>query len=287
MRASSLDLAISDLEELFRGKYGDLAGVGWAPRLRHRFRYFTPDEHYEAVVAKMVRPGSRWLDVGCGRNIFPSNPALARRLAARCALVVGVDPDATLEENEVVHRRVRTGIEGFRSDEVFDVVTLRMVAEHITDPHAAVASLARLTRPGGRVVVYTINRWSPVPVITFFTPFVLHHPAKRLLWNSESKDTFPVAYRMNTRKTLTDLFARHGFREEAFAYLDDCRTLSNFRATQLGELCVWRVLRALGRRYPENCLLGIFERLTAGGGPNRELARLRPADLVQDRDAKA
>jgi hypothetical protein len=94
---------------------------------------------------------------------------------------------------------------------------------------------------------------------------------------------------MNTRKTLVDLFARHGFREEAFAYLDDCRTLANFRVTQLGELCAWRVLRTLGRRYPENCLLGIFERLTSGGGPKGGLSRLSStaSGLVQDRDGRA
>ena len=122
-------------------------------------------------------------------------------------------------------------------------------------------SLSQLTKPGGRVVVYTINRWSAVSVITWLTPFKLHHPIKSLLWGSEEKDTFPVTYRMNTRGALVRLFQRSGFREQYFTYLDDCRSLSRFRATQVCELYSWRVMRALGWRYPENCILGIYERL--------------------------
>jgi hypothetical protein len=41
--------------------------------------------YYEAVVAKLVRPESQWLDVGCGRGVFPSNPRLAQTLAKRCS----------------------------------------------------------------------------------------------------------------------------------------------------------------------------------------------------------
>jgi hypothetical protein len=135
-----------------------------------------------------------------------------------------------------------------------------MVAEHIADPEAAVTALARLTKPGGRVVVYTINRWSPVPIITWLTPYRLHHLPKRLLWGADPKDTFPVAYRMNTRGELRRLFERHSFRESEFGYLDDCRTFAGIRALLNLELGLWRCFRALGVTYPENCLLGVYER---------------------------
>ena len=143
-----------------------------------------------------------WLDVGCGRYVFPNNINLARILADRCALLVGVDPDETIDENAVVHRRHKTSIENFRSDRTFDLITLRMVAEHFIDPEQVVKSLSQFTKPGGKVVVYTINRWSAVSIITWLTPFKLHHPIKTLLWESEEKDTFPVTFRMNTRGAL-------------------------------------------------------------------------------------
>jgi SAM-dependent methyltransferase len=202
-----------------------------------------------------------WLDVGCGRCVFPSNVNLARVLSNRSAFLVGVDPDETIDENTFVHRRYKTSIENFRFDRAFDLVTLRMVAEHFANPERVVESLSQLTKRGGKVVVYTINRWSAVSIITWLIPFKLHHPIKSLLWGSEEKDTFPVTYRMNTRRALVRLFQRSGFREQYFTYLDDCRSLSRFRPAQFCELCSWRILRALGCRYPENCLLGIYERL--------------------------
>lgn len=262
LRVSSIDLRVTEAElrEIFRMRHeAGRATMGWGPSLRSRFGYFTPDEHYEALVAKLVTQGCAWLDVGCGRNIFPSNPTLARRLAERCGLLVGVDPDETLEENELVSERVRTRIEDFKTERTFDVVTLRMVAEHITDPAGTVSALRRLTKRGGKVVIYTINQWSPVPMITWLVPFQLHHLPKRLLWRTDPKDTFPVAYLMNTRKALRRVFEQHGFREAAFEHLDDCRTFSRFRLTLALELGLWRVLRAAGRRYPENCLLGVYE----------------------------
>jgi SAM-dependent methyltransferase len=249
-----------ELDAAFHTKYGDPETVGWAPRRRHRHRYATPDDVYEAVVARLLRDGDAWADVGCGREVFPSHPALARALAARCRLLVGIDPDETILENAIVHERIRSTLEGYRSDRPFDLITMRMVAEHIDDPAAAVASLARLTAPGSKVVVYTVNRWSPVALATRAIPFRLHHPIKRALWKTEERDTFPVAYRMNTRRSLAKVFRQGGFEECSFAYLDDCRTFGRFRIPNLIELTLWRVLRSLRIRYPENCLLGIYER---------------------------
>src|SRR4028119_1955916 len=54
-------------------KYGNLEDAGWGPRLRDRMGYFTPDDWYEATVWNLVGPTTDWLDVGCGRDLFPSN----------------------------------------------------------------------------------------------------------------------------------------------------------------------------------------------------------------------
>jgi SAM-dependent methyltransferase len=173
---------------------------------------------------------------------------------------MGVDPDDTLDENPYVHARAKVSIDEFRTTEPFDLVTLRMVAEHIVTPERALAAIAHATKPGGHVVIYTVNRYSPVPLITTLVPFWLHHPAKRFLWRTERKDTFPTQFRMNTRATLDKLLRAAGFREVAFAYLDDCRSLQRFRALQYCELSARRLLRGLGLGYPENCLLGVYRR---------------------------
>ncbi len=255
-----LTLTTEDLTAVARARFGPPRATGSLPRLWYRLGYFTPDVFYEAIVTKLVTREAAWLDVGCGRDLLPSNERLARELAGRCRLLVGVDPSGTVAENDVVHVRVKCPIEEYAGPGPFDVVTLRMVAEHITAPDAVLATLARLTRPGGTVVVYTINRWSPVPVATRVIPFRLHHPVKSVLWGTDEKDTFPVAYRMNTRSQLRRLFQRHKFRETYFAHLPDCRTTFRFRLLHGLELLMWRALDRVGVTYPENCLLGVYQR---------------------------
>src|SRR5262249_18400023 len=95
----SWQLTPADLAEVARMQFGDLKETGPVPRLWHRVQYFSPDTGYEALVAKLVQEQTAWLDVGCGRNVFPSNARLAEVLAKRCKLLVGVDPDQTVEEN--------------------------------------------------------------------------------------------------------------------------------------------------------------------------------------------
>ncbi len=248
------------LPGLLRIKYGAPAEMGWSPRLRARFGYCSPDDWYEAAVFSLVDSSTTWLDVGCGRGVFPFNPAGAAVLARRCHLLAGIDPSDNIDDNPILHERAKCTLEDYRSSRRFDLVTLRMVAEHITDPEAAVAALARLTRPGGRVLIYTVEKWSPVTVVSSLTPLSVHHKLKRTLWNTEERDTFPTAYLMNTRRALRKLFEGVGFREESFRHLDDCRSLSRWWLTQAIELLAWKALNAVGLRYPEACILASYRK---------------------------
>ena len=253
-----LDVRDADVRAIFERKHGDPRKAGWAPRLRWRFGYFTPDDVYESLVANLVQPATQWLDVGCGRDLFPSNPQTAQMLASRCKRLVGIDPSPNVLENPLLHEAHQASIEGFETAVRFDLVTLRMVAEHIAEPDTAVAGITRLLAPGGRIVVYTVNRCAPLTMVSRLVPFRLHHPIKQLIWGTEEQDTFPVEYRMNTRTVLRELFSRHGCDEEAFIYLDDCRTFARFRLLSICEVVTWKLLRTVGLHYPETCLLGVY-----------------------------
>ncbi len=250
-----------ELPALFEEKYGQTGVIGWGPARRRRAGYYQPADLFEATVAKYVTAGCAWVDVGGGHQIFPENPALARRLAARSEIVVAVDPDANVLDNPFVHERHQMLLEAFRSERHFDLATLRMVVEHVQDPTRFVASLRRLMKPGGTVIVFTVDRWAPLSVMSALTPFGLHHPVKRLFWGGDERDTFPVQYRMNTRADLSTVFMREGFAETGFAYLDDLSTFGRFRSLGALELRLWSAWRRLGRPYPERCLLGIYTAL--------------------------
>lgn len=252
--------AQAQLEELFRLKYGDSGQLNWSPALRRKFNYFNPDDVYECLMQQLVTGNTRWLDVGCGRNVFPSNAKLARILADRCKLLVGVDPDETLNDNPFVHEKVPAFMDDFRDARQYDLITLRMVAEHVEHPARLLQSLDRAVSDNGLVVIYTVNKYSPVPLVTNLVPFALHNPVKRVLWGTEPEDTFPTCFRMNTRRTLDALFSEHGFREELFLRLDDCRTFSGFKPLATLELVFQKLFRAIGLPYPEHCLLGAYRR---------------------------
>lgn len=246
------------LQELFDRKY-DM--VGWGPGQRRKFGYFNPDDIYEATIDSLVTTDTEWLDVGCGRDVFPSNFQLAKTLSERCRCLVGLDPSDNIDENPLLHERFKGMIDDYHTDRRFDLITLRMVAEHIQDPAATAASLSRLCNPGGRVVIYTVNKWSPVTLVSAAVPFQLHHSFKKVIWQTEEKDTFPTEYRMNTRRDLIRIFAAAGFQEAQFHYLDDCRSLARWRWTNLFELVFWKGLHRLGLHYPEVCLLGIYRKV--------------------------
>lgn len=125
---------------------------------------------------------------------------------------------------------------------------------------ALVGKLGRVVLPGGKVVIYTVSRWSPVTVLSGATPIAVHHWAKRILWRTREEDTFPVRYLMNTRARLIELFGIAGFRCSDFRRLDDCRTLGRWKPTATAELMARSTLKGVGLGYPEACLLGVFEK---------------------------
>lgn len=250
-----------ELLDYARSRYGDFHGQGWRVRTRSRFGYVTPENTYKAVVGRFVTQGCAWLDVGGGKTMFPGDDELAESLAQRCEVVAAVDPSDNVKQNPFAQIRAQCFIEEFTSPRLFDLATMRMVAEHIQAPAAAVNSLSRLVKSGGIVIVYTPNRWSVTSVLAALSPHRIHQLATRFSWNTQDEDVFPTVYRMNTRRSLRAVFENGGFREIAFARLDHCCLTQRWRPLYFLELSGWRLLSAAGIRYPESNLLGIYRRV--------------------------
>jgi len=102
--------------------------------------------------------GRRILDIGCGIGTF------VQRLRQFSAHVYGVDVD---------QERVRRGATSLPylavavsehlpfADATFDVVLLHEVLEHVGDDRLTLGEACRVTRPGGRIVIYCPNRLYP------------------------------------------------------------------------------------------------------------------------------
>jgi 2-polyprenyl-6-hydroxyphenyl methylase/3-demethylubiquinone-9 3-methyltransferase len=145
------------------GKFDDLAARWWDPdgecRPLHEINPLRLG-WIENRVGGLA--GKRVVDVGCGGGI------LSEAMARRGAEVVGIDLASEAleaarlhaEEQDVAVEYRCTGTEALADAEpdAFDVVTCMEMLEHVPDPAAIVEACARLVKPGGSVVLSSINR---------------------------------------------------------------------------------------------------------------------------------
>ena len=107
--------------------------------------------------------GKRVVDVGCGGGILTE---VDGRCAARVTLGIDLGEKALgvarlhkLESGVAVdYRLVAAEALAAEMPGAFDVVTCMELLEHVPDPASIVAACAELARPGGVVIVSTINR---------------------------------------------------------------------------------------------------------------------------------
>ncbi len=118
-----------------------------------------------AIESKAIRrafppkDGLTVLDAGCGTGRFST------ALAGRAVTVIGIDANLDMlgvAKTRLQGRCVCALVEALPfHDDTFDVTMSTTVLEFVSDPAKAMAQLARVTRPGGRVVIGTLNPRSP------------------------------------------------------------------------------------------------------------------------------
>ncbi len=131
---------------------GEYAALHHINPLRARF--------IETCVAGL--DGKSVLDVGCGGGI------LTEAMATRGAVVTGIDMGETALSVARRHSQgsglsiayERTTVEATAAarPQAFDVVTCMELLEHVPSPASVITACARLLRPGGHLIVATLNK---------------------------------------------------------------------------------------------------------------------------------
>lgn len=176
-------------------QYDDLAGEWWKPDGELAALHWLARAR-SALIPPATCAGTVLLDLGCGGGIFGAHVHgyvhVGVDLSAS-ALGVAADKGVLPVRGDVRLLPIRSG--------AADVVVAGELFEHVGDVERAVAEVARVMRPGGVVVIDTINdtRWARLSLVTLGErlpggpPKGIHDP-----------DLFVAPSR------LGELFARHG-----------------------------------------------------------------------------
>ena len=154
-------------------KFSKMAAEWWNPKgkfgVLHVFNPVRLQFIKEQVCARMARDplerlpfeGLRFLDIGCGGGL------LTEPMARLGASIVGVDPSERNIKTASVHAqemgleidyRVGTAEDLANAGEHFDVILNMEVIEHVADPKAFAATTSSMLKPGGLMIVATLNR---------------------------------------------------------------------------------------------------------------------------------
>jgi 2-polyprenyl-6-hydroxyphenyl methylase / 3-demethylubiquinone-9 3-methyltransferase len=144
------------------GKFDAVAARFWDPHGEFRPLHLLNPVRARYIAERFPLERCRVLDVGCGGGL------LAEALVRAGATVTGIDLAPGMIEVARLHAaeaRLPVDYRVAGAEELaaatpgaFDVVTCMEMLEHVPEPAAMVATLAALVRPGGTLIVSTLNR---------------------------------------------------------------------------------------------------------------------------------
>ena len=176
-------------------------------------RFYPPEfrgmyQRFEDALRRRIPAGAVVLDAGCG-----SGRVFRYELATGCR-VVGVDIGEELRDNPNIGERVRGDLERLPfAAASFDAVLASHVMEHLPRPERALSEVARVLKPGGRLLLLTPNRFHYVPLVASLLTQRLHLLINRRR-GVEERDVFPTLYRANTDGKLRRLLEGAGLTVE-------------------------------------------------------------------------
>jgi SAM-dependent methyltransferase len=172
---------------------------------------------YARLVGRYITPQSTVLDAGCGRG------GVIELYWDKVRQAVGLDADLpSLREHRCLEELVAGDLKRLPFPAAcFDLIMCSWIMEHLTRPDAVFEELARVLQPGGHVVLLAPNAWNYVTIVQRLIPGRFQRQLTRSVYGREDKDTFPLAYRANTRRSLDSRLKRVGLVNEEFHFVGD------------------------------------------------------------------
>lgn len=203
-------------------------------------------ERWIAFLHGCVRDGDRWLDIGCGRCLAPewAEPLERQRaLAAKAAMLVGIDLDPAMREHPLLTHAVFAS--GYRlpfPDGSFDLLTANMVVEHMERPEELLAEVKRVLAPGGRWVFHTPNKRYYLVAIASVVPEFVKTRLVGVIDQRTETEFFPTFYRMNSTARIRALAEDAGFQVRELKTANSSGTLVRFGPVCLMEILMMKLL---------------------------------------------
>lgn len=223
---------------------------------------------YARLLRATLAERGRWLDVGCGHDVFP--PWFPQRhrqidLPVSRGVAVGIDLDlAALRRHSLFRLRTQGDIQALPfCDGAFDLVTANMVLEHVEEPAALFREVSRVLAPGGRFVVHTPNASGYTTLLTKLVPRRARSRVASLIQGREPCDVYPTHYRANSDSALKALGSSSGLTMRRLTYVQSSPQMTLIPILTLIEMLFIRVLylERLSRWRP--CLLAELEKTVA------------------------
>ena len=135
-------------------------------------------ERHISFLTRFLAPGARVLDLGCGRGV------ILGPLADRGFEVHGVEISSEAARGADPRAEIRVApslCEAGYEAAFFDEVVIWHVLEHVDDPRGTLEEVARILRPGGRLIVALPNfssaqaRWTGAAWFHLDLPRHLYH----------------------------------------------------------------------------------------------------------------
>lgn len=220
-----------------------------SPGVRTLWQHYYHDYRprlFEELVYQRVRTSDSVLEIGAGSGRGNQKHF---ELLGRVTRYVGIDPDPRVLTNPYLDQGYVGTAESLPfADACFDLVFHSHVAEHFESPMNCNREISRVLRPGGLLLFVTPSRFYYAMLAAKLTPHWFHAFYVRHFGSGRTADdVFPIWYRLNDDKSITEQLGSCGFDVE----IQHHRTPPGYlRFSRLSFLAGVLIERTLERRFP-------------------------------------